>query len=143
MYPYQSWGQWLKASIALVCCTLLAIFNGWRSFISPFSRPDFIASYISVRKHIFSHTSDQRAKNFEGGRFRPLKHGLPCNARRHLEPLEMEKKGQFGYTKSTTYCGNTPTQGWKAAPTRPRRHIYPWKRKGGASMYLGLDKVEN
>ncbi|TVY83805.1 Lysine/arginine permease [Lachnellula suecica] len=47
-YPFKSRGQWLKASYGLVGCCLLAFFNGWRSFVSPFSAADFVASYISV-----------------------------------------------------------------------------------------------
>jgi hypothetical protein len=80
-YPYQSWGQWLKATIGLVCCTLLAIFNGWRSFVSLFSRPDFIASYISVRNTSSLIPVTTLANNFGGGRLRPLSYGLPCSAR--------------------------------------------------------------
>jgi amino acid transporter len=48
-YPYRSWGQPLKAYVGFGGCSLLVMFNGWRSFVTPFSVPDFIASYISVR----------------------------------------------------------------------------------------------
>lgn len=51
-YPYKSWGQPLKAYVGLGGCSLLVIFNGWRSFVSPFSGADFVASYISVRTTI-------------------------------------------------------------------------------------------
>ena len=47
-YPYKSHIQWLRAAYALCGCVVLAIFNRWRSFLKPFSPPDFIASYISV-----------------------------------------------------------------------------------------------
>jgi amino acid transporter len=47
-YPYKSHGQWLRASYALSATLILAFFNGWRSFIPPFSGNDFVASYISV-----------------------------------------------------------------------------------------------
>lgn len=47
-YPYKSHIQWARAAYALCGCVLLAIFNGWRSFLKPFSPPDFVASYISI-----------------------------------------------------------------------------------------------
>ncbi|MCJ1468528.1 hypothetical protein MMC07_007157 [Pseudocyphellaria aurata] len=47
-YPYKSHLQWLRAAYALCGCILLLLFNGWRSFLRPFSAPDFIASYISL-----------------------------------------------------------------------------------------------
>lgn len=46
-YPYRSNWQPLRACYALFGCTMMIVFNGWRS-ISPFSAPDFVASYISV-----------------------------------------------------------------------------------------------
>jgi len=47
-YPFKSRGQWLKACYGILGCALLAFFNGWRSFVTPFSSADFIASYISI-----------------------------------------------------------------------------------------------
>ncbi|TVY22638.1 putative lysine/arginine permease [Lachnellula hyalina] len=47
-YPYKSRGQWLKACYGILGCCLLAFFNGWRSFVTPFSAADFVASYISI-----------------------------------------------------------------------------------------------
>jgi len=47
-YPYRSHLQWLRAAYALVACILLALFNGWRTFVSPMSTKDFVASYIAV-----------------------------------------------------------------------------------------------
>lgn len=47
-YPYKSHVQWARAAYALCACILLSIFNGWRSFLRPFSLPDFVASYISI-----------------------------------------------------------------------------------------------
>ena len=47
-YPYKSHGQWLRAAYALLGCALLVIFNGWRSFLNPFSTPDFLAAYLAV-----------------------------------------------------------------------------------------------
>ena len=47
-YPYQSHGQWLRAAYALFATIVLALFNGWRTFVPPFEKDDFIASYISV-----------------------------------------------------------------------------------------------
>jgi amino acid transporter len=54
-YPYKSWGQPLKAWVGFGGCSLLVMFNGWRSFVTPFSVADFIASYISVRAFSSSH----------------------------------------------------------------------------------------
>ncbi|PVH70514.1 hypothetical protein DL98DRAFT_436927, partial [Cadophora sp. DSE1049] len=48
VYPYKSRGQWLKAVYGLTGCTLLAIFNGWQSFVPPFSPSEFVASYVSI-----------------------------------------------------------------------------------------------
>ncbi|CAG8959036.1 hypothetical protein HYFRA_00012197 [Hymenoscyphus fraxineus] len=47
-YPYMSRGQWAKAAYGSIGCSLLVIFNGWQSFVTPFSAPDFVAAYISI-----------------------------------------------------------------------------------------------
>ena len=47
-YPYRSHGQYARAWYALIGCSLLATFNGWLSFTTPFDVQDFFASYISV-----------------------------------------------------------------------------------------------
>jgi hypothetical protein len=48
-YPYRSHLQWIRAVYALVGCVLMATFQGWRTFVSPMSGKDFVASYIAVR----------------------------------------------------------------------------------------------
>ncbi|KAH7372116.1 amino acid permease/ SLC12A domain-containing protein [Cadophora sp. MPI-SDFR-AT-0126] len=48
IYPYKSRGQWLKAVYGFFGCTLLIIFNGWQSFVPPFSPSEFVASYVSI-----------------------------------------------------------------------------------------------
>jgi len=47
-YPYRSHGQWLRGVYALFGCSLLVLFNGWRTFSPPFSAGDFVACYIGV-----------------------------------------------------------------------------------------------
>ncbi|KAF2105987.1 amino acid permease-domain-containing protein, partial [Lophiotrema nucula] len=47
-YPYRSHLQWVRAAYALLACILLALFNGWQTFVSPMSTRDFVASYIAV-----------------------------------------------------------------------------------------------
>ena len=47
-YPYKSHWQRFRAWYGLVTCSLLIIFNGWRSLLTPWSVNDFIPSYISV-----------------------------------------------------------------------------------------------
>ncbi|KAF2436819.1 proline-specific permease [Tothia fuscella] len=47
-YPYRTHGQLFRSWYGFIFCTLLVLFNGWRSFISPFSTPDFIVSYIGI-----------------------------------------------------------------------------------------------
>src|SRR5213595_803659 len=47
-YPYKSHLQWLRAAYGLSGCLLLMLFNGWRSFLPPFSHADFISSYLSI-----------------------------------------------------------------------------------------------
>jgi amino acid transporter len=47
-YPYRSHLQWIRAVYGLVGCSLLALVQGWRTFIAPMSVRDFIASYIAV-----------------------------------------------------------------------------------------------
>jgi amino acid transporter len=47
-YPYKSHLQRVRDAYCLVGFFLLILFNGWRSFLRPFSPPDFIASYIGV-----------------------------------------------------------------------------------------------
>lgn len=66
-YPYKSHLQWARAAYGLVGCCLLLFFNGWRSFLHPFSTADFIASYLNVL--IFTilvaayHVKDEREWN--------------------------------------------------------------------------------
>lgn len=47
-YPYRSHGQLARSYYGLAFCVLLIVFNGWRSFVTPFSTPDFIVSYIGI-----------------------------------------------------------------------------------------------
>jgi len=47
-YPYRSHLQWIRALYGLVFCTLMIIFQGWRTLIPPATINDFVASYISV-----------------------------------------------------------------------------------------------
>ncbi|KAH8687915.1 amino acid permease/ SLC12A domain-containing protein [Tricladium varicosporioides] len=47
-YPYKSHLQWLRSAYALLACLLLIIFNGWRTFLSPFSHADFLSAYMSI-----------------------------------------------------------------------------------------------
>jgi amino acid permease len=47
-YPYRTHGQLFRSWYGFVFCTLLVLFNGWRSFFKPFSTPDFIVSYVGV-----------------------------------------------------------------------------------------------
>jgi amino acid transporter len=47
-YPYRSHLQWARAAYGLLGCSLLLLFNGWRSFLHPFSTADFLASYFNV-----------------------------------------------------------------------------------------------
>ncbi|KAI0413833.1 amino acid permease-domain-containing protein [Xylaria grammica] len=48
-YPYRSHGQWLRAAYALFGCSVLILFNGWRTFSPPFSAGDFVACYIGIK----------------------------------------------------------------------------------------------
>ena len=47
-YPYKSHWQTFRAWYGLVSCSLLVLFNGWRSVMPPASANNFIPSYISV-----------------------------------------------------------------------------------------------
>ncbi|KAI1336878.1 hypothetical protein F5Y15DRAFT_418446 [Xylariaceae sp. FL0016] len=47
-YPYRSHAQWLRAVYAVFGCTMLILFNGWRTFVSPMSVSDFVACYIAI-----------------------------------------------------------------------------------------------
>jgi yeast amino acid transporter len=66
-YPYKSHLQWVRAAYCVVGFFLLVLFNGWRSFLYPFSPPDFIASYISISLFIvitvLYHIKDEREWN--------------------------------------------------------------------------------
>jgi amino acid transporter len=46
-YPYRSHLQWVRAVYGLLGCSLLAIFQGWRTF-APMNVRDFLASYLPV-----------------------------------------------------------------------------------------------
>jgi amino acid permease len=48
LYPYKSHLQTFRAWYGLVTCSLLVLFNGWRSVIPPGSIDDFVPSYINV-----------------------------------------------------------------------------------------------
>lgn len=41
-------GQLFRSWYGLIFCALIVVFNGWQSFFSPFSVPDFIVSYIGI-----------------------------------------------------------------------------------------------
>lgn len=47
-YPYKTHLQSVRAAYGLLGCFLILLFNGWKSFLSPFSAPDFFASYTNV-----------------------------------------------------------------------------------------------
>lgn len=47
-YPFATYFQWMKAAFGLALSILLILFNGWQSFVPPFSAGDFVSSYISV-----------------------------------------------------------------------------------------------
>jgi amino acid transporter len=47
-YPYRTHLQWIRAVYALVGCTILLIFHGWRTLLSPVIVDDFVASYIPI-----------------------------------------------------------------------------------------------
>lgn len=47
-YPYRTHLQLARTYYGLVFCILIILFNGWRSFLSPFNLQDFIVSYIGV-----------------------------------------------------------------------------------------------
>jgi hypothetical protein len=47
-YPYRSHLQWIRALYGLVFCSLMIIFQGWRTLIPPATINDFVASYLSV-----------------------------------------------------------------------------------------------
>jgi amino acid transporter len=51
-YPYRSHLQWLRAAYGLTGCTIIAIFQGWRTFEPPFAVKDFVAAYIAVRNSL-------------------------------------------------------------------------------------------
>jgi len=66
-YPYKSHLQWVRAAYCLLGFFLLMLFNGWRSFLFPFSAPDFIASYMGVLLFVvitaLYHVKDEREWN--------------------------------------------------------------------------------
>lgn len=47
-YPYRSHLQWMRAAYACTACVLFALFNGWRTLVSPYNKKDFVASYIAI-----------------------------------------------------------------------------------------------
>lgn len=47
-YPYRSHLQWIRAAYAITGCTLLILFQGWRTLIPPIQTKDFVASYIAI-----------------------------------------------------------------------------------------------
>lgn len=49
-YPYRSHVQSLRAYYGLIACSIIVLFNGWQSFMSPISASDLLASYFSVSR---------------------------------------------------------------------------------------------
>ncbi|OCL15268.1 hypothetical protein AOQ84DRAFT_411865 [Glonium stellatum] len=47
-YPYRSHGQVFRAIYGFAFSVFLIFFTGWQSFVKPFDRNEFIASYISI-----------------------------------------------------------------------------------------------
>jgi amino acid transporter len=47
-YPYRSHLQWIRAVYAFVGCTLMIIFQGWHTFLSPMKTAEFVAIYIGI-----------------------------------------------------------------------------------------------
>ncbi|KAI9893089.1 MAG: hypothetical protein M1814_000636 [Vezdaea aestivalis] len=109
-YPYKSHFQYLRALYGLIACGLLAIFNGWRSFLNPFSAADFIASYISVVVFIFL-VSAYHVKE-EG--WNPMRWGrrYTMDTDRPLEVQEgAKRKGQFSRVDKSAYLSAENAKG--------------------------------
>ncbi|KAI1862630.1 uncharacterized protein JN550_010155 [Neoarthrinium moseri] len=47
-YPYKSHGQYIRACYALFGCSVLILFNGWRTLVPPTGIQDFVACYIAL-----------------------------------------------------------------------------------------------
>lgn len=66
-YPYRSHLQCARSGIAFWGCVLFLLFNGWRSFLAPFSTPDFLASYTPIAIFVvlvcIYHVKDERTWN--------------------------------------------------------------------------------
>ena len=66
-YPYKSHLQKARAYYAFIGCIVLLFFSGWKSFLSPFSAPDFFATYMNVFVFILLisayHIKDQQGWN--------------------------------------------------------------------------------
>ena len=66
-YPYKSHLQWTRAAYAVLGCALLLFFQGWKSFLPPFSTPDFFASYTNAFVFVILvsayHIKDQQGWN--------------------------------------------------------------------------------
>jgi hypothetical protein len=53
-YPYRSHFQWIRAGYGLTGCTLMVLFQGWRTLVPPVATADFVSSYIAVSVTITS-----------------------------------------------------------------------------------------
>ena len=69
-YPYKTHLQSARAAYGLLGCFLVLLFNGWKSFLSPFSSPDFFASYTNIFVFVFL-ISAYHIKDMQG--WNPLK----------------------------------------------------------------------
>ncbi|EON61596.1 hypothetical protein W97_00811 [Coniosporium apollinis CBS 100218] len=86
LYPYKSHGQWARAMYGLVASALLALFNGWQTFVRPMDHRDFIASYISLLVFsilFFAYRIKQQGINIFSWKRRALE-------LRNLNPIEVE-----------------------------------------------------
>jgi amino acid transporter len=76
-YPYKTHLQWLRAAYALTGCLLFLIFQGWRTFLTPFSAKDFVASYIPIVLFlVLSAAYFVRRNGFRPGDWQPRAMGL-------------------------------------------------------------------
>lgn len=120
-YPYKSHLQSARAAYGFIGCCLVLFFSGWKSFLSPFSAPDFLAAYMNVFVFIILvsayHIKDQQGWN-------PLKWSRRITM--DINNPTVTKEKDFRRRKGRLHRANKKTLFCKENADRIREFIWTW-----------------
>lgn len=122
-YPYKSHLQWARAMYGFIACVLVLFFSGWKSFLTPFSPPDFFATYMNVFVFFFLisayHIKDQQGWN-------PLKWSRRVTMDVNNPTVTREK--DFRHRKGPLHRANKKKVFCKENAARVGEFIWTWTK---------------